>query len=196
MAGINIPNSGLGQGQRTVPQGRIAKVFDKGFAFSIVLVVLVAGIWGVLWLLGFLIDREITGYHSAVESSLASVNQSDTAAIEDFSTRADIAKETLAERVQPLDMLALLEKDTLPSVSLVNFEQNADDGLFHISGVTSDYRYVAEQVLRYRQEEAFQNISVTGSNRNEEGQIQFELTVSGPKEPEVQAVPVPNPATL
>lgn len=194
MSGINIPSGALAK--PSAPQGtKLARVFDKGLAFSIVLVIVVAGAWGVLWFLRFQIDRQITGYHTAVNGSLASVNQSDTAAVEDFATRAAISSDALKDRVNPLDTLALLEKDTSPQVTLSSFGQNATDGSITVSGITSDYRYLAEQVLRYRQEDALKDITVSSSSRNDQGQILFELAVTKPEVPTVPTEPA-NPGTI
>lgn len=162
-------------------------IFDKAFAFSFFLVVVVGGLWATERILIYLADRQITNYQATTTASLESVNPEDVQAVHDVTSRLAALQLQGATNMKTGEALAALERATIPQVKLTEFEY-INDGLAFIKGNVSDYRFLAEQILRYRQEAIFATAEVTTTGRTDAGQVTFEIRVEPPAQ-ETSAVP-------
>jgi hypothetical protein len=176
----------IGADKRVVA-GAQTKIFDKAFFFSIFLIFVVGGIWITERVLLHLIDKEITQYQEATTQGLAGADSAVISEVEDFAARSSLIKE-YQERPSAVEALQTLEKATIPQVRLTEYSYS-DDGTISLAGTTSDYRYAAEQLLRYRQEESLQNMQVASTDRSEAGQLVFSFSAEPLKKEEAAMTP-------
>lgn len=169
-------------------------VFDKAFGFSVALVVIVGGIWAAERVLLYLTDKQIAEYQATTKASFESVSSEDASSVHDVTSRIVAIGKQGESSVNPGEILAALEKSTIPQVTLTQFEYKKD-GTVSLEGNVSDYRFLAEQLLRYRQEEMFSTAEVQNTDRTESGQINFTIIATQPvvEEPAVAPMP-PDPA--
>jgi hypothetical protein len=165
------------------------QVFDKAFFFSISLIFVVGAFWATERVLLHLIEKEISGYKEITAQGLAGADSQAINEVEDFAARSALVQE-YQDQPSALETLQTLERSTIPQVRLTEYSYN-DDGKASLSGVTTDYRYVAEQLLRYRQEQFFQNMQVTATDRSEEGQLTFSFAAESAKETNQQSIEPP-----
>lgn len=165
-------------------------IFDKAFFFSITLIVIVMGIWATERILIYLLDKQIVEYQATNAASLDSLNTEDVQRVHDITSRTTAIEENKATKINTGELLVALEKTTIPQTKLTQYEYQSD-GTMNISGTVSDYRFLAEQILRYRQEPLFASAEATATSRNEDGQINFDITVTPPVKEESANVPAP-----
>lgn len=166
-------------------------IFDKEFAFAVVLVIIVIGLWVTERVLIYLVEKQTTEYQATTAASLSAINAEDVQAVHDITSRITVIEKEGATTISTNDILTALEKTTIPQVRLTEYEYQSD-GNIAMKGIVADYRLLAEQILRYRQEAIFANAEVTSTDRNEAGQIVFGITVV----PEEAAAEVPVAPTL
>ncbi len=152
-------------------------IFDKAFVFAISLIVLVGGIWATEYLLIYLADKKIAEYQATSAARLDSLDAKDVQAVHDITSRlATISR--YGENRLPMEMLLMsLEKNTIPQVRLTEYEYKSD-GAMALKGTTTDYRFVAEQILRYRKDPVFATAEVTATDRTEDGLVSFSILVA------------------
>lgn len=163
------------------------KIFDKAFVFSCALVLIVGGIWGGQKFLIYSLNKQIAEYKQTTDASLGSVQAVDVQEVHNVTSRIAVIEKAEKSNVSSTELLAALERSTIPQVKLTDFEYKAA-GDITLSGEVSDYRFLAEQILRYRQEALFATAEVTATGRSESGVITFSLTV-----PQNQSETVPEP---
>lgn len=166
-------------------------IFDKAFAFSVVLVVIVGGIWATERVLIYLADKQIAEYQAQTAESFASVSAEDAQAVHDVTSRLGTVQKyaNTSPTLNSQEILATLESSTIPQAKLTEYEHKSD-GRVTIKGTVTDYRFLAEQILRYRQQALFATAEVESTERTEGGKINFVLSVESPAE-ETPAAPVP-----
>lgn len=180
--------------QKTFTQASVKKnIFDKAFVFSIALIIIVGGIWAAERILIYMLDRQIAQYEATTEASLASVTAEDVQKVHDITSRLDAIGSNAATQVKTEDLLGSLEKNTIPQVRLTKYEYESD-GTIALSGVVSDYRFLAEQLLRYRQDPLFATAEVANTGRTDSGQVTFDIRAakSQPEPVQVESQPVPS----
>jgi hypothetical protein len=168
----------IGSDKRVAPAAQ-TRIFDKAFFFSIFLIFVVGSIWATERVLLYLVNQEIAGYQETTAEGLAGADVQVISEAEDFAARSSLIKE-YQERPSALEALQTLEKATIPQVRLIEYSYS-EDGTVSLSGTTADYRYVAEQLLRYRQEESLQNMQVASTDRSESGQLVFSFSAEALK---------------
>jgi hypothetical protein len=165
-------NSGRKITQAALPP----KIFDKAFLFSLFLVVVVGGAYGIQKFLIFSLQKETARYTEEATTKLSAVSQEQVTKVQDISTRMlAIQKNTKTGR-DSQEVLAALERSTMPQSKVGEFTYNKD-GSMSFSGSAGDYRLLAEQMIRYQQEKVFAGAKVTGSDRSEDGRIGFSVNV-------------------
>lgn len=180
--------------QKGFTQAPTAKnIFDKAFVFSISLVIIVGGIWATEKILIYLLDRQITEYKEITATSLASVSAEDVQAVHDVTSRLASIEENVATKVNTGELFAVLERTTIPQVRLTRYEYESD-GAITLEGVAGDYRFLAEQILRYRQEATLATAEVGSTGRTESGQVTFDIRIKPVKKEETPAPSVAPPA--
>ncbi len=154
----------------------VRKTRDKSLMFGLLIFGVSFGLWGIERLLIFSLDRETASYQAKTTEALQQLSPETAQAAEDFYDRAQTIRSAQTDALNGVDALAMLEKTTIPQVRLTSYRQ-VNDGSVVIKGTTSDYRFVAEQLLRYRSEAAFNEMHVSKSERTDTGQINFEFVV-------------------
>lgn len=166
--------------ERVAPVSVSTRIFDRAFFFSIFLIFVVGGIWVTEHVLLYLVNKDIAGYQEKTNQGLMGADTEAINEVEDFVSRSNLVKEHEG-RVTAPELLTTLEKSTIPQVRLTSYEYNAN-GTITISGLTTDYRFVAEQLLRYRQEESLKAMQVEKTERSESGELTFTFTAQFSKE--------------
>lgn len=170
-------------------------IFDKAFFFSIVLVVLVGGIWATERVLIYLTDKQIKEYQATTNASFESVSADDTVLVHDVTSRIATIQKLGATTLPSQEILAALERSTIPQVKLTEFDYQKD-GTATMSGTAPDYRFLAEQILRYRQESLFRSAEINSTERTETGQVNFTLVATPAAPQNESAMPVETPPAL
>lgn len=151
-------------------------IFDKAFVFSIALVFIVGGIWATERVLIYLADKQITEYQATTAASLSSISAEDVQVVHDVTSRLTTIQKQGSGAFNTNEVLTALERSTIPQVKLTEYEYSSS-GSVMMKGVVADYRLLAEQIFRYRQEEIFATAEVIGTDRNEDGQVIFDMKV-------------------
>ena len=170
-------------------------IFDKAFVFSIALIVIVGGIWATERVLIYLLDKEIAEYKASTAASLSSLSAENVQKVHDITSRTVAIDKNRATKINTQEILTDLEKSTIPQTTLNSFEYKSD-GAMSIAGSVSDYRFLAEQILRYRQTPLFATAEATSANRSDDGQITFDITVSPPVKEESTGAPAGMPMPM
>ncbi len=182
---------------KTVTQKSIqTRIFDKAFFFSISLLFVVGGLWATQKVLLHLVDKDIAQYKASAENSLMGADTNAINQVEDFAARRSILKE-VDQSVKASELLAVLEKTTIPQVKLSEYSYTEGESIT-VTGTTTDYRFVAEQLLRYRQEESLATMKVVSTERAEGGQLKFSFSaeITTKKAEDVNQIPTPPPTPL
>lgn len=151
-------------------------IFDKAFAASIALIILVGGIWGTERVLIYLTDKQIAEYEGTTNTSFESVSADDAVSVHDVTSRIATIQKLGVTSLNSQEILAALEKSTIPQVKLTEFNYKKD-GTVTMKGTAPDYRFLAEQILRYRQEAMFSTAEVADTERTDTGQVAFTIRV-------------------
>lgn len=149
---------------------------DKAFIFSVLLIVLVGGLWGAERALIYFTEKQTEKYHEQATAQLNAINPEEVQSAHDITSRIAAVKQQQAAKPDLGQIFGALERTTIPQVRLTSFGY-ASDGAMTIEGVASEYRFLAEQLLRYRQESLFASSELASSSRSDSGQISFSLTV-------------------
>jgi hypothetical protein len=163
---------------------------DKGLSFGVLIMAIAFGLWGIERLLIFSLDRETTSYRTKTSEALQQISPDAVKNAEDFYDRSQTIRSSQKMALSGVDILAMLEKTTIPQVRLIDYK-HAVDGSVSVRGTTSDYRFVAEQLLRYRSEDALKTMHVGKSERTDTGQVNFEFVVDSQPKTDPNAVVVP-----
>lgn len=170
MAGINLSQSI--QEKQAIARGSF---FDKGFFVNTAIFLLVAGLYGgSQWYLGTLEDELVTLQgDAATKTAGLKSKEADRAA--DLSTRLKTIGMSLEAGTEPKEALQELEQLTITNIKLTGYSYQESEQLLTIRGVTTNLKYLAQQMLSYKKIVGASSVHAESVKYNDAGQIEFEL---------------------
>ncbi len=167
MAGINLSEGVTSAGARKKSS------FDFGFIFSIILIVIVLGTWGTIRYFMFTTDKSTASLEVEITSVMNDVQGEKVDRILAFDTRRTGIEESAKTNQDVAKRLTLLESLVIPSVRLTEYSFDHDNGVVTVSGVTNDYKYLAQQLMSFKRESEYAGMRVDKIGNTESGSISF-----------------------
>ncbi len=178
MAGINLSQSI--QEKQAIARGSF---FDKGFFINISIFILVAGLYGgSVWYLGTLEDELVTLQADSAQKASGLKNADADNAV-DLKVRLEAIAANLKSDPNPNDAFEALEQNTVPSIRITDYIRGQSDSIIIIRGVTTNLRYLAQQMLSYKKISGVASVHAEIVKYNDVGQIEFELRLPMTSEP-------------
>ncbi|MCW1888549.1 MAG: hypothetical protein KIH67_003270 [Candidatus Moranbacteria bacterium] len=175
MAGINLSQSTT---ERKVDR---RKFFDAGMVFSSILLLIVLAAWGGIYYLSMKTTQEIASLQNEIDTSGVEMKGPKIDRILDFDTRIEMVSKNIESQVDASEMLVGLEELVIPSIRLTNYEYDHENGNVTIEGITSDFKFLAQQLISLKKNEQYANIRVDKIGNSESGDIVFTLKSEGLK---------------
>ena len=174
MAGINLSQSTTGR------QTSRRKFFDTGVVVSAIIFILVLGIWGGLYYFSFNTNKEVAGLQSQIDNSGIEMKGPKIDRILAFENRIEVVSKNTETQIDTSRILSDLEGLIIPSVRLTSYQYDHENGNISMEGVTSDFKFLAQQIISLKTNERYANIHVEKTN-SESGDILFTLKSEGLK---------------
>lgn len=172
MAGINLSQSI--QEKQAIARGSF---FDKGFFINVAIFLLVAGLYGgSQWYLGTL-EEELTTLQGDASAKTAGLKSKDADRATDLSARLKTIAINLESETEPRDALQELEQFTIANIKLTGYLYQEGEKLLIIRGVTTNLKYLAQQMLSYKKISDATSVHAESVKYNDAGQIEFELQI-------------------
>lgn len=170
MAGINLSQSI--QEKQAIAQGSF---FDKGFFINGAIFLLVVGLYGgSQWYLGTLED-ELAALQGEVATKTTELKSKEADQATDLSVRTKAIAINLEAGTEPREALQELERLTIANIKLTSYRYQENESLILISGVTTNLKYLAQQMLSYKKVTGVSSVHAESVKYNNAGQIEFEL---------------------
>ena len=148
---------------------------DQGFIFLIILCVLVVVAWGGLRLYTYLINKEIASLQANIDSLESKITGEKVDRVMDTEERLGYIAKANDSKIDTTALFAQLEKLTVPEVTLTKYEYDNIQKVVLISGTTSNFRFIAQQIINFRSESPLEDIQVEKLGTTKEGRIPFTL---------------------
>lgn len=169
MAGINLSTQ-LDSGAKKKKSS-----LDKGFVFAIVLMVVVLGVWGGIRYFLFATDKEIAALDAQITDSKNALENEKVDRLLSFDNRREGIEKNAVDNVDVAERFQELESLIIPSVRLTQYTFDHNTGDTVISGVTSDYKYLAQQLISLKKQTEYESMRVDKLVTTESGGISFTL---------------------
>lgn len=170
MAGINLSQSI--QEKQAIARGSF---FDKGFFVNVAIFLLVVGLYGgSQWYIGTL-DDELAALQGDVATKTAELKSEEADRATDLSVRLKTIVINLETGTEPKDALQEMERLTIANIKLTGYLYRESEQLIIIRGVTTNLRYLAQQMLSYKKVTGVSSVHAESVKYNDTGQIEFEL---------------------
>ncbi len=175
MAGINLSQSI--KEKQELARGNF---FDRGFFINVAIFLTVAVLYGgSYWYLGT-VEATLTGLQAELVQRKAAMKNADSDAVTDFHVRLAAIGTGVQANPDPRDVLGALEQLTLPMIRVTGYERSRSGTAgvtLGIQGVTTNLRYLAQQMLAYKRMAGVTSVHVESVEYNDAGQIEFELAL-------------------
>lgn len=151
-------------------------LFDKGLTFCFVIFVLVLSVWGGLeWYIKSIGDQ-ITAADKALEENAVNLTGRNVDRVADLNRRLGFIQGGMDKTADlPETILPKLESLIVPSVTLTAYTYDKHGQMMSISGLTDNFRHLAEQLLSFKLDSVFYDARVDTIARTKEGKIAFAL---------------------
>jgi hypothetical protein len=169
MAGINLSDGINGSATKKKAS------FDVGFAAAVCIMILVLCVWGGVRYFMFTTDKEVTSLESQITEATSDLQNEKVDRVLSFDTRRAGIALNLTENVDVAKRLTELESLIIPSIRLIDYQFDHNAGTSIISGITSDYKYLAQQLISLKKQPEYVSIRVDKITNTEEGDISFTL---------------------
>ncbi|MFZ1654793.1 MAG: hypothetical protein WAT84_03115 [Candidatus Moraniibacteriota bacterium] len=173
MAGINLSQSI--KEKQALAQGNF---FDRGFFINVAIFVVVLGLYGgSYWYLGTF-EAKFTSLQAELVQRKVAMKNNQSNAVTDFHVRLAAIGTGVRANPDPRDALGELEQLTLPMIRVTEYQRSQSGttgAALGIQGVTTNLRYLAQQMLAYKQAAGVTSVHVQSVKYNDAGQIEFEL---------------------
>lgn len=170
MSGINLSQSI--QEKQALARGTF---FDKGFFINTAIFLLVVGLYGgSQWYLGTLEDT-LAILHGDASTKIAGLKGNAANQAADLAARLKVITANLESVKEPNTILGELERFTIADIRVTNYSYGEEKQAISISGVTTNLKYLAQQMLSYKKMTNVSSVHVEAVGYSETGQIEFTL---------------------
>ena len=160
--------------------------------FVVVLALIVAAIWGgIRWFL-YSTDQKIAGLQGTIDSANADLLGEDVDRIVDRDTRLTNISAAEGKDADTAALFSQLERLTVPEVHLTLYEYDHEEGKVAVSGLTDNFKFLAQQIISFKSEAPFGNIRVDKIVNTKDGKIAFTLMADIKEETAASSLPTSN----
>lgn len=170
MAELNLSQS---MGHDKEPKAQ--HFFDMGFVVSGGIFLLVILGWGGLRFYMNSLDKKVAALDAVVVTNTSELQGEAVNRVTDFDDRMSQLAKNLAENTDPAEQLRSVEGLMVPKVVLTQYEYNKDEQVITFSAKTSDFRFIAEQIMSLKSGKDFSTVTVDAIGRDADGNIIFTL---------------------
>lgn len=172
MSGINLSSS-AGE-RRQTGSGFLTGSVIVSFVFFLVL-----ALWGGMrWYMKTL-DDKIAEKTVLLDENSRQLKGQPVDRVQIFDTRLTLAqKQADSGSVHTKELLTQLEGLVIPTVKLTKYEYNAEEKFVSVTGVTDNFKYVAQQLLNFKGDNLFSGVQVMSLRKDSEGMTTFSFRVS------------------
>ncbi len=174
MAGIN-----LSQGISETSRVKRSMSIDTGFVFSIILILVVLGAWGGIYYFLRQTNSQIAALDQQVADSDSVLRGEKVDRVAAFDFKRQNLEQGFESHLDIAKNLSDLESLIVPDVRLTKYEYDHSTGASTIEGVTSDYKYLAQELISLKKQSQFTDVRVTALSNTESGGISFTLKSEG-----------------
>lgn len=178
MEGINLSQS-MQESRRGSSEEK-RTLLDTGMMVAFAVFIVAALIWGGLAWYVSTVDQKIAAVNGELAESVASLAGKEADRVGDFSDRSAIIRKSLDGSADPSAELDRIEAATVPGVVLTNYQFDEETGTVSITGITDNFKFIAQQLLVLKVSEGFITPKVASIARTKEGKIEFALEVGLP----------------
>jgi hypothetical protein len=154
------------------------KFFDRGFFINLSVLILIVGVYGgSVWYLGELKD-ELASLQASSAEKTATLNGPIVNRSVDIRERIDTAMRNQAVNPDPQAAFSDLERATLSAIQIREYRQIEEEQLIVVVGITDSFRYLAQQMLAFKNLESVASVHVEEVGYDKETKrIEFELSL-------------------
>ncbi|MBU6414847.1 hypothetical protein KGQ34_01210 [Patescibacteria group bacterium] len=147
--------------------------------FYVAITVFVAGIlsYGGLFIYQKTLDRQLADLSAEVGKKSRSLTPDLIRPIVDLHDKIVSAKDLIDKHVMPLNVFALLSKNTLPNVSFGSFSYSADTRQIALSAQAASYAALADQIGLFESLPDFETVDFGGLSLDPNGLVSFKITI-------------------
>ncbi len=174
MAGVNLSQSITGDEKAS----KSVSSFTSGMPISVGLLVLTLIGWGGMRWYMYSLDNKINQVTADITASSGALQDERVDRITNFDARLSLLNADPAESIDPTPMLTELESLIVPQVTLKDYAYDQTTGETKLTGRTTNFRYVAEQIISLKSSPSFSRVDVQSTSRSEGGAIEFTLLAS------------------
>lgn len=171
MTNISLDPTGMQSNGET---GKI-KIFSKGFLIMFLILILIVVLYFVLLFGKAYLARQVESVERERKGVLEDLARNEKSTnVVDFQRRIELSKSFLGENQNMTEYLGYLEQTIIPQVKLSEFSFDNKEKMITVNCLTESYRYVATQILSFKNSGFF--ISVIGGEstfNKEEKKIEF-----------------------
>ncbi|MEK9173838.1 MAG: hypothetical protein AAB845_01070, partial [Patescibacteria group bacterium] len=149
--------------------------FDTGFVFAVILITIIIVVWGGIRYFMSTTDRQITSLETDITAADADLRGEKVDRILAFDTRRNGIETSAKANEDVAKRLTDLEGLVIPSIRLTEYSFNHNDGEVVVSGVTSDYKFLAQQLISLKKQAEYGSMRVDKIANTESGDISFTL---------------------
>lgn len=153
---------------------------DSGFFWSLSLLFFAVALFGGAKLVSANLKNKNQALESEIAQENASFGGSDLDRIVDFQVRVDKSNENITSKFDTADVFFAVENSMTRGSSAVSFTYSKEENsspVVDMEILTGDFPAIARQILSFKENQSFKNISVKDIKRNENG-ISFKLTAN------------------
>lgn len=177
MSNINLSRPA---GSSSQPEGR---TFDRSFLFSILILVVVFGIYFGLKLYSVRLVSQQADVAQQAAAQVAALHSADGQAVVDFKERsAQVAKAVSAKSSgegMPADLLSKIEGLMVPEVALTMLVYDAEKRQVTLQAVTAEFRHIGRQMVVLKNDATFALVTADEGRRDDAAnQIEFSITAT------------------
>jgi len=171
MTNINLSPKGLGSENKAEK----IKLFSKGFIIIFLILILIVALYVVLLFGKTYLARQVKSVAEEQKNMLDSlVGNEKSINVVDFQRRTEVAKSFLGENQNMAEYLGYLEQTIVPQVKLKEVSFNEEEKMIIITCLADGYRFVATQILSFKNSGFFASVIGGENNFNEEeNKIEF-----------------------
>ncbi len=172
---MTVPGINLSQSIQEKQARAQVRFFDRGLFMSIgVLLLLAALAGGIEWYVRSL-ESKMAETEMVISQKTAALKGKEVDRLVDFADRMQVIENYIQTEPNPIDILGIVEKNTLASLRLTELKFNRVDHTLRMTGVARTLKEVAQQMLVLKRLDTIEQVSTDGIAYNQEGLIVFSL---------------------
>lgn len=172
MSPINLSQSY----RSTAGAAKKSSIADKGVLIAVVIFIITLLIFGGLFLYTKVLAGRAESVSKEIEAETLNLAAKDADRVADFQKRLENIDENISSEKNPNDILKRLAQSMVSGAVIISL-QTARSGS-SITFQADNFQTAAKQILSFKKGGNFNNVAVTGINREQDGKIAISVEIS------------------